>query len=98
MAGHRDDGTPNLSHAWARTIEGAQGGTWEVVHLLGTRSLDGLSGYVGQSRSRQPTHTWNTRPVPALDHGGELADDRDGAGLVLAALGREPDVTFARPQ
>ncbi len=95
VAGHRNDGTPNLSHAWARTIEGAQGGTWEVVHLLGTRSLDALSGYVGQSRSREPTHTWNTREIPALDHGGELADDRDGAELVLAALGREPDVTFA---
>ena len=95
VAGHRADGTPNLSHAWARTIEGAQGGTWDVVHLLGTRSLDALSGYVGQSRSRQPTHTWNTRPVPALDRGGALADNRDGAELVLAALGREPDVTFA---
>ena len=95
VAGHRADGTPRLSHAWARTIEGAQGGTWDVVHLLGTGSLDALSGYVGQSRSRQPTHTWNTRAVPALDHGGVLADDRDGAQLVLAALGREPDVTFA---
>ena len=46
---------PNLSHAWARTIEGAQGGTWEAVHLLGTASLDALSGYVGQSRGRRPT-------------------------------------------
>ncbi len=95
VTGLRDDDTPNLSHAWARTIEGAQGGTWEAVHLLGTASLDALSGYVGQSRGRRPTDTWNTRPVPEVDHGGILAEDRDGAERVLAALAREPDTTFA---
>ncbi|MGH9222313.1 MAG: AAA family ATPase [Acidimicrobiales bacterium] len=95
VAGMRPDGTPNLSHAWARTIDGAQGGTWDAVHLLGSSGLDALSGYVGQSRSRTPTHTWNVRRAPAVDHGGILADDRDGAEQVLAALRREPDVTFA---
>ena len=30
-----------------------------------------------------------------VDHGGILADDRDGAERVLAALAREPDTTFA---
>ena len=42
-----------------------------------------------------PTHTWNVRRTPAVDHGGVLADDRDGAAQVLAALGREPEVDFA---
>ena len=95
VAGLRDDATPNLSHAWARTVDGAQGGTWEAAHLLGTDALDAFRGYVGQSRSRVPTHTWNVRRTPAVDHGGVLADDRDGAAQVLAALGREPDVDFA---
>ncbi len=95
VAGLRDDATPNLSHAWARTVDGAQGGTWEAAHLLGTDALDALRAYVGQSRSRVPTHTWNVRRTPAGDHGGVLADDRDGAAQVLAALGREPEVDFA---
>jgi hypothetical protein len=95
VAGLRDDATPNVSHAWARTVDGAQGGTWEAAHLLGTDALDAFRGYVGQSRSRVPTHTWNVRHTPAVDHGGVLADDRGGAAQVLAALGREPDVDFA---
>ena len=95
VAGLRDDATPNLSHAWVRTVDGAQGGTWEAAHLLGSDALDALRGYVGQSRSRVPTHTWNVRRTPAVDHGGVLADDRDGAAQVLTALGREPDVDFA---
>jgi hypothetical protein len=28
VQGTRKDGSPNLSHAWARTVDGAQGGTW----------------------------------------------------------------------
>jgi conjugative relaxase-like TrwC/TraI family protein len=95
VAGLRDNATPNLSHAWARTVDGAQGGTWEAAHLLGTDALDALRAYVGQSRSRVPTHTWNVRRTPALDHGGVLADDRDGAAQVLAAMGRQPEVDFA---
>jgi hypothetical protein len=42
VAGLRHDATPNLSHAWARTVDGAQGGTWEAAHLLGTAALDAL--------------------------------------------------------
>ena len=95
VAGRRADGNPNLSHAWARTIEGAQGGTWEAVHLLAGASLDALVGYTGQSRGRAPTHTWNTRPLAVADHGGVVADDRSAAEVVLAGLSREPVTTFA---
>ena len=95
VQGRRGDGNPNLSHAWARTIDGAQGGTWEAVHLLGSASLDALVGYTGQSRGRTPTHTWNTRPLPVVDHGGLAADDRGPAEVVLAALRRQPVTTFA---
>ena len=76
VAGRKPDGSPKLSHSWARTIDGAQGGTWETCHLLGTAALDAYRGYTGQSRSRQPTHTWNTTPVLTVDHGGVLADQR----------------------
>ncbi|MGH9282083.1 MAG: hypothetical protein ACRD0S_04015, partial [Acidimicrobiales bacterium] len=95
VAGRRRDGNPNLSHAWCRTVEGAQGGTWEAVHLLGTASLDALVGYTGQSRGRAPTHTWNTRPLVVADHGGLAADDRSATEVVLAGLSREPVTTFA---
>jgi len=87
VAGHRSDGTPNLSHAWARTVDGAQGGTWRQVHLLGTPALDRFTGYVGQSRGQHPTHTWNTRPD--ADHPlSLLADDRQPAEAVLDAMRR----------
>ena len=95
VQGRRKDANPNMSHAWARTIEGAQGGTWEAVHLLGSISLDALVGYTGQSRSRAPTHTWNTKRLVVVDHGGVVADDRSGAEEVLGALAREPVTTFA---
>ncbi len=95
VAGRRRDGNPNLSHAWCRTVEGAQGGTWEAVHLLGTASLDALVGYTGQSRGRAPTHTWNTRPLAVADHGGQLADERSATEVVLGGLSREPVTTFA---
>ena len=88
IAGTRPDGTPNVSHAWARTVDGAQGGTWHQVHLLGTRALDRHTGYVGQSRGQQPTHTWNTRPE--TDHPpGLLADQRTPSEVVAAALRRD---------
>ena len=95
VQGTRKDGSPNLSHAWARTIDGAQGGTWETCHLLGTSALDAYRGYTGQSRSRRPTHTWNTAKVLPVDHGGLLADQRGPAELVAAALAREPDPRLA---
>jgi conjugative relaxase-like TrwC/TraI family protein len=95
VAGTRKDGTPNLSHGWVRTVDGAQGGTWEVCHLLGSSALDAYRGYTGQSRSRQPTHTWNTTRVAVVDHGGVLADQRDGAEQVADALARQPDPTLA---
>ena len=95
VAGRRHDGNPNLSHAWARTVEGAQGGTWEAVHLLGSGALDALVGYTGQSRGRAPTHTWNTRPLSVEEVGGLPADDRSSAEVVLAGLTREPVTTFA---
>ena len=95
MQGTRKDGSPNLSHAWARTVDGAQGGTWEACHLLGSAALDAYRGYTGQSRSRQPTHTWNTARVAVVDHGGVLADQRDAAEQVADALARRPDPSLA---
>ncbi len=94
ISGCRPDGTPNISHAWARTVDGAQGGTWQHVHLLGTPALDHYTGYVGQSRGRQPTHTWNTRPEP--DHPTRLlADQRTPSQVVAGALRRAQPKTFA---
>jgi hypothetical protein len=95
VQGSRRDGSPNVSHEWARTVDGAQGGTWECCHLLGSSALDALRGYSGQSRSRQPTHTWNTATVAASDHGGVLADRRSPAQQVAAALARQPDPRLA---
>jgi hypothetical protein len=55
VQGTRRDGSPNVSHAWARTVDGAQGGTWEACHLLGSAALDAYRGYTGQSRARATT-------------------------------------------
>ena len=57
-------------------------------------ALDAYRGYTGQSRSRQPTHTWNTKQLVAVDHGGILADQRDPAEVVAQALARQPDPTW----
>ena len=95
VQGTRRDGTPNVSHGWARTVDGAQGGTWESCHLLGSSALDAFRGYSGQSRSRQPTHTWNTATIAVVDHGGVLADRRTATEVVVAALGRQPDTRLA---
>ena len=95
VSGVRKDGAPNLSHAWARTVDGAQGGTWEACHLLGSSALDAYRGYTGQSRSRWPTHTWNTTRVAVIDHGGILADQRNPAEQVADALARRPDPSLA---
>jgi hypothetical protein len=95
VRGVRPDGTPNLSHAWARTVDGAQGGTWDHAHLLSSAALDAYRGYTGQSRSRHPTHTWNTTPVDDGDHGGRLADRRTPHEQVVAALARVPDTSLA---
>jgi conjugative relaxase-like TrwC/TraI family protein len=95
VAGTRKDGAPKVSHAWARTVDGAQGGTWQSCHLLGSSALDAYRGYTGQSRSRRPTHTWNTTRVELVDHGGALSDQRDGAQQVADALGHRPDPSLA---
>ena len=91
------DGRPKISHAWARTIDGVQGGTWDQVHLLATPALDGYRGYVGQSRSIQPTHTWNTIPPTSDDdHGGRLVRSHSTpADQIAAALARTNPKTFA---
>jgi hypothetical protein len=94
VAGHRQDCTPKLSHAWARTVDGAQGGTWDQVHLLGSPALDRLTGYVGQSRGRQPTHTWNVRPVHD-EHAGIVVEPPTAAEHVGRAMNRDPVKTFA---
>jgi conjugative relaxase-like TrwC/TraI family protein len=95
VEGHRPDGSPNCSHAWARTVDGIQGGTWPQVHLLGTAALERFTGYTGQSRSRHATHTWNVSRLPGIDHGGVLADQRTPEREVLDALRRQPDTGFA---
>ncbi len=93
------DGRPQLSHSWVRTIDGVQGGTWDQVHLLATPALDRYRGYVGQSRSIQPTHTWNTRPKTLDDpgdHGGRLVQPYSTrAEQIAAALARAQPKTFA---
>ncbi len=94
MAGRRADGTPNVSHSWARTVDGAQGGTWTQTHLLGTPTLDRFTGYVGHSRGRQPTHTWNTRP-DATHPLRLLADDRTPTDTVADAMARAEPKTLA---
>ncbi|HVW32317.1 MAG TPA: hypothetical protein VHL53_07245, partial [Acidimicrobiia bacterium] len=94
-AGLRTDGSPNCSHAWARTVDGIQGGTWPQVHLLGTAALERFTGYTGQSRSRHATQTWNVTRLPDIDHGGVLADQRTPEREVLDALRRQPDTGFA---
>lgn len=96
VRGERIDGTPNMSHGWARTIDGAQGGTWEQVHLLATPNLDRLTAYVGQSRGRAPSHTWNTTPpLSGEEHGDVVTDPRDPAEQILAAVGQVPERRFA---
>jgi conjugative relaxase-like TrwC/TraI family protein len=95
VVGRRRDGRPNLSHAWCRTVDGSQGATFERAHLLGSATLDTFSAYVGQSRARVETHTWNVRAIPAGDWGGRLVDRRTGAEQVLDAAGRAPLKTFA---
>jgi hypothetical protein len=99
ITGRRPDGRPNLSHAWARTIDGVQGGTFDQVHLLATPALDRYRGYVGQSRSIQPTHTWNTTRAPVGepgDHGGRVVGPRyTTAERIAGALSRAQPKTFA---
>jgi hypothetical protein len=94
VIGYRPNGDPHVSHAWARTVDGAQGGTWHQAHLLGSDALNHYTGYVGQSRGRLPTHTWNVRREPA-ELTGIATDERSGADQVLAAMSRQPRKTFA---
>jgi hypothetical protein len=101
VTGRGVDGRPLVSHAWARNVDGVQGGTWAQVHLLATPAVDRYRGYVGQSRSVAPTHTWNTgpdRPGDA-DHGGRIVDryatpDEE----IAAAMARAQPKTFAAGQ
>jgi conjugative relaxase-like TrwC/TraI family protein len=95
VEGRRSDGSPNCSHAWARTVDGIQGGTCTQAHLLGTAALERFTGYVGQSRSQRPTHTWNVTRIPEVDFGGVRADQRNAEKVVLDALRRLPDTGFA---
>lgn len=95
VRGRRDDGNPNLSHAWARTIDGAQGGTWDQVHLLASCALDHQRAYVGQSRGRRPTHTWYARKPPETDHGGHLVQAPNASESVAAAMERNGSQRFA---
>jgi conjugative relaxase-like TrwC/TraI family protein len=96
VGGSRPDGSPNLSHAWARTIDGAQGGTWEQVHLLAGASIDRNTLYVGQSRGRRATHTWNSPAgVDVEAHGNVVRDERTPDEVVLAAASRMPENRFA---
>jgi hypothetical protein len=96
VTGRGADGRPQVSHSSARTIDGVQGGTWDQVHLLATPALDRYRGYVGQSRSIQPTHTWNTAPQPIDDHGGRLIQPYSTpAEQIAAALARAQPKTFA---
>jgi hypothetical protein len=93
------DGRPQVSHAWARTIDGVQGGTWAQVHLLASPAVDRYRGYVGQSRSIAPTHTWNTVSEHSDgDHGGRTVTPRSTpAEQIAAALARAQPKTFAAP-
>ena len=99
VAGRAGDGRPQVSHAWARTIDGVQGGTWDQVHLLATPALDRYRGYVGQSRSIYPTHTWNTTPAapPTTRPRRPARPSRDSttAEQIAAALARAQPKTFA---
>jgi hypothetical protein len=96
VTGRRPDRRPHISHAWCRTIDGVQGGTWTEAHLLGTAALDRYRGYVGQSRATLATHTWHTRALDPGDHGGRLARSADSpAQEVQAAMERQPAKTFA---
>lgn len=95
VEGRRRDRAPNMSHAWARTVDGSQGGTWAQVHVLGSAALDNFKGYVAQSRSKFPTHTWNVSRVIDVDYGGILADRHTPEEEVLHALERAELKTFA---
>ena len=95
---------PTTAARWCRTaglapFDGVQGGTWDQVHLLATPALDRYRGYVGQSRSIAPTHTWNTtrQSLDDGDHGGRLVTEPEGtpAEQIAAALARAQPKTFA---
>jgi excisionase family DNA binding protein len=95
VRGSRADGSPNVSHAWARTIDGAQGGTWDQVHLLGSPSLDHQRGYVGLSRGRLSTHTWYVGNRVEVDHGGHVVEPPTAIEAVGEALQRDGAQRFA---
>jgi len=57
--------------------------------------LDAHRGYTGQSRSRHPSHSLNTKALVTVDHGGIPADQRDPAEVIAQALARQTDPTLA---
>jgi hypothetical protein len=59
--------------------------------------VDRHRGYVGQSRSIQPTHTWNSTPYrDESDHGGRIVKiESTTAEQVAAALARDRPKVFA---
>lgn len=63
--------------------------------MQGSAALDNFKGYVAQSRSKLPTHTWNVSRVVDVDYGGILADRRPPEEEVLRALERAELKTFA---
>jgi hypothetical protein len=63
--------------------------------VLGSAALDNFKGYVAQSRSKLPTHTWNVSRVVDVDYGGILADRRPPEAEVLRALERAELKTVA---
>ena len=94
VAGYRIDGNPNVSHAWARTVDGTQAALGVRSISSPRRALDRFTGYVAQSRGQLPTHTWNTRPD--RDHPASLlADDRSPGEAVLDAMRRNEPKTLA---
>jgi hypothetical protein len=59
VEGRRPDGRPQLPHAWCRTIDGVQGGTWTEVHLLGTQRWT-ATGVMSANPERQKARTPGT--------------------------------------
>ena len=95
MAGRRPDGTPNLSHAWARTIAGAQGGTWTQVHLLA--SLEGVARVaVASGQEERGVRLLGSTAAHREAFGTPLPPHlRRGNEDTLAAAQSNPPVTIA---
>lgn len=73
IEGHRTDGSPNCSHAWARTVDGIQGGTWPQGPLLGTATVPLPERGPDWNRDLNPANGLSERIGRAL--GQPLAND-----------------------